>query len=356
MQELREFILFFLKYCQSRVLSWGKGFERIKDVIVAFLIVKRGKYSNSLLNTSFFLLVAATIIAGPAIAQNNPFANSLDQSQDKLQANVVSYNPAENTLGTVISSKPRDKVIDYKVASGDTLNSISKKFGISIATIKWANDMTNETIKPAQMLKIAPVTGIVHKVQSGDSIYSIAKKYKVDAQVIVNFPFNDFADLETFALTPGQTIIVPGGVIEQTNQDYVPSQFYAQAQAGVRGSSNFIWPTTGIITQYPIWYHMAADIANNSNPPVIAADTGTVIFAGCIAYGYGCHVIIDHGNGYKSLYGHMIAGSITVSTGQAVSQGQRIGTMGSTGRSTGTHLHFEIRLGETLLNPLDFLK
>jgi murein DD-endopeptidase MepM/ murein hydrolase activator NlpD len=99
---------------------------------------------------------------------------------------------------------------------------------------------------------------------------------------------------------------------------------------------------------------MALDIANPSLPAVIAADTGTVVFSGCIAYGYGCHVIIDHGNGYQSLYGHMSV--LSVSPGQAVSQGQQIGKMGSTGRSTGPHLHFEIRSGGTLLNPLNFLR
>jgi murein DD-endopeptidase MepM/ murein hydrolase activator NlpD len=163
--------------------------------------------------------------------------------------------------------------------------------------------------------------------------------------------------LETFALTPGQNLIVPNGVIEEAKPVYdnPPPQFFAQAQAGVKGTSNFIWPTSGIITTYPVWYHMALDIANNSNPPVVAADTGTVVFAGCISTGYGCHVIIDHSNGYRTLYGHLLAGSILVSPGQAVHQGDRIGTMGSTGRSTGTHTHFEIRSGNTLLNPCDFV-
>ena len=99
---------------------------------------------------------------------------------------------------------------------------------------------------------------------------------------------------------------------------------------------------------------MALDIANSSSPPVIASDTGTVTYAGCINWGYGCHVIINHGNGYETLYGHMQR--LDVNPGDAVSQGQQVGVMGSTGRSTGTHLHFEIRSGGTLLNPLDFLK
>lgn len=355
MQDLKEFLSFGKDYLFNRIIHAGRTFEGLKDVIVAFLVVKRGKYSSSFLNTSFFVLVAAAIVGGPIIAENNPFINNLEQKSGNYQASVVSYNPYDNSLGTVISVKPRDKIVEYLVVSGDTLASIAKKFDISVDTIKWVNDLKDDIIKPDQTLKIPPITGVVHKVVSGDSIYSIAKKYKTDAQNIVNFPFNNFADLDTFALNLGDLVFVPNGVIEEEKPlEMGSSRTFAQVQAGVKGSSNFIWPTNGIMTQYPIWYHMALDIANSSNPPVLAADTGTVIFAGCVKYGYGCHIIIDHANGYKTLYGHLM--EIDVNAGQAVSQNQKIGIMGSTGKSTGTHLHFEIRSGDTLMNPLGFLK
>lgn len=354
MQDLKLFLIFIKEYGMSRLVNFGHRFESLKDVIVAFLIVKRGKYSSSFLNTSFFMLVAAAIVGGPIIAENNPFINQLDQKQGSYQASVVSYNPYGGVLGTVVSVKPRDKIENYAVRAGDTLDSIAKKFDISIDTIKWANDSKSDTIKPGQTLKIPPITGVVYTVKSGDTVYSIAKKFKVDAQNIVNFPFNDFADLDTFALTSGQTLYIPNGIPEEEQQVAPSTQFFAQIQAGVKGSSNFIWPTSGVITQYPVWYHMALDIANPSRPPVLAADTGTVTFAGCIKYGYGCHIIVDHGNGYQSLYGHLSV--IGVSPGQVVSKGSQIGVMGSTGNSTGTHLHFEIRSGGVLLNPLNFLK
>ena len=300
------------------------------------------------------MLIGATLVAGPIIAQNNPFINSNGDTNNSTQT-VVSYDPYENSLSTVVSVKPRDKVIDYSVEGGDTLASIAKKFDISIDTVRWANNLQVDTIKPGQDLKIPPVTGIVHKVVSGETIYSIAKLYHTDPQQIVNFPFNDYADPDTFTLTAGQILYVPNGTIEpQPAVGPGNEELFAQVHAGVHGTSNFIWPTTGIITQYPVWYHMALDIANPSAPPIIAADTGTVIFAGCISSGYGCHIIVDHGNGYRTLYGHL--SRIAVSPGQVVSQGQQIGTMGSTGNSTGTHLHFEIRSGDTLLNPLNFLK
>ncbi len=353
MESLQEFIHFFRNYIVSKLVNFGKSFESTKDLLVAILVVKRGKYSSSVLNTSFFLLVIASIIGGPIIAENNLFSGEL-QENTASQGTVVSYNPYEGSLGTIISAKPRDKVVDYAVLGGDTLASISKKFDVSVETIKWANNLKSDTIKPNQILKVPPVTGVVHKVASGESIYAIAKKYRVDAQNIVNFPFNDFADLDTFSLTPGQTLIVPNGTVEVA-RPIAPSGYYSgPIQAGVKGSSNFIWPTSGSVSQYPIWYHMALDIQNPGAPPIIAADTGTVTFAGCIPFGYGCHVIIDHANGYQTLYAHM--SKILVSPGQGINQGGQIGVMGSTGRSTGTHLHFEVRSGGGILNPLNFLK
>lgn len=354
MEDLKLFIFFGKEYLASRLFFFGRNFEKLKDVIVAILLVKRGKYSSSFLNTSFLMLVAGVVVGAPIIAENNPFISALPQKAGNYQASMVSYNPYESSLVTVISVKPRDKIEDYPVRAGDTLAGIAKKFDISVETIKWANPEVSgkdDMIKPGQILKIPPVTGVVHKVASGETIYSIAKKYRTDAQNIVNFPFNDFADLETFALTAGQILYVPGGVMPEAAT--LP-RFVAQIQAGVRGPSNFIWPTSGIITQNPVWYHMALDIANPTASAILASDAGSVTYAGCVRYGYGCSLIIDHGNGYQTLYAHM--SSFSVSAGQAVSQGQVIGVMGSTGRSTGTHLHFEIRSGGTPLNPLNFLK
>lgn len=356
MQDVSLFLIFLREYIVQKTIISSKQFEAVKDIVVSFLIAKRGKYSSSFLNSSLIILVAIAVVAGPIIAENNPFSPLFSQQNNQQnQSSVVSYNPYETALSTVISSKPRDKVENYTVKSGDTLASIGKKFGISIDTIKWANDLKNDTIKPKQTLKIPPVTGVVHTVVSGETVYSIAKKYKTSAQNIVNFIFNDFTDIDTFALRSGQLLYVPDGIIEPEQPKYAAmAPQYANAIAGVRGSTNFIWPTTGIITQYPTWYHMAFDIASNALPPIIAADTGTVTFAGCINWGYGCHVVIDHGNGYSTLYAHMSV--ISVSAGQAVNQGQQLGIMGSTGRSTGPHLHFEIRQGGVLLNPQNFLK
>ena len=350
MQDLPQFGEFLKSYFFTKFLNFGHSFEAIKDVIVAFLIVKRGRYSSSFLNTSFLLIIASTFIAGPTIIENSPFG-SRPQDAAIYQAAVVSYNPYESALETVISTKPRSTVEDYQVKGGDTLEAIAKKYEVTTDTIKWANDLKTDVIKPGQVLKIPPVSGVIHTVASGETVYSIAKKYRTEAQSIVNFPFNDFVDLDTFSLASGQILYVPGGVIETAPPS---ARFVAQIQAGVRGSSTFIWPASGIITQEPVWYHMALDIANNAAPAILASDGGTVTYAGCVSYGYGCSIIIDHGNGYQSLYAHL--SSYGVEPGDVVSQGSQIGFMGSTGRSTGTHLHFEIRSGGSQLNPLNFLR
>jgi murein DD-endopeptidase MepM/ murein hydrolase activator NlpD len=355
MEDIVSFLLFFKKYIFKRVLDFGQKIEVLKSFFVAILIVKRGKYTSSFLNTSFLILIVTILIAGPTLAENNPFVSDNQEEESYFQTASIGIDPFDNPITTVESEKPRDKVVSHTVSSGETLGSLAKKFDVTIDTIKWANNLKSDTIKPGQKLNIPPGTGVVHKVVAGESIYSIAKKYKVDAQNIVNFPFNDFSNFETFQLTLGQTLFVPDGVIEEAR----PSQprnfrFVAKAQAGVSGTSSFIWPTSGNITQYPVGYHMALDIANRSAPAIIASDTGTVIYTGCLTWGYGCHVIVDHGNGYQSLYAHLSA--IDASAGQVVGKGQRLGVMGSTGRSTGIHLHFEIRQSGRLLNPLSFLQ
>jgi len=348
LNDIREFCVFFKHYLIKKAIFFGKNFEKAKDLIVTLLIVKRGKYSSSFLNTSFIFLIFTAVVAGPIIAENNPFA-----FQDKILASssVLSYNPYESSVLTATSAKP--EIIEYEVKKGEALASIASKFGISVDSIKWSNNLKSDIIKPGQILKIPPEDGVIHKVAAGESIYSIAKKYDVAAQNIVNFPMNDFLDLDNFTLAIGQYLFVPGGkVVEKPLPE--ATRFVAQIQAGLRGTSNFIWPTSGSITQYPVWYHMALDIANPGAPAILAADSGTVSYAGCLSWGYGCHVVIDHGNGYQTLYAHL--SRYDVEAGQSVSQGQVIGMMGSTGRSTGTHLHFEIRQGGQLLNPLNFLK
>jgi murein DD-endopeptidase MepM/ murein hydrolase activator NlpD len=263
----------------------------------------------------------------------------------------------ESSLVTQISVKPRDSVVNYEVVTGDTLSSIAKKFDVSLDTIRWQNDLKSvDDIKPGQVLEIPPVTGVVHKVKRGETIYSIADTYKVDPQAIVNWPFNTYTNDETFALAVGQLIVVPDGVKPEEKPWEQPVYIARKTpNAGVVSPTGvFIWPTSGTITQYFRWYHPAIDIANRDAPAVLAADAGTITWAGWDPSGYGNKVMIDHGNGYVTLYGHFA--KIYVSVGQTVKRGDTIGQMGSTGRSTGTHLHFEIHKNGIAQDPLGYLK
>lgn len=355
-RDVFDFIRFFYSYSKSRLIFFGLNFEKIKDLLVSLLIIKRGKYSQSFLNTSFFLLVFTVMFGASAVAENNPLVANYFAANEQTEPIVLVSDIANMPFETTISQKPRDTIVEYTVEEGDTLASLGKKFDVSVDTIKWANNLKTETIKQGQTLKMPPVTGVVHKVASGENIYSIAKKYKTEAQNIVNFPFNDFTDLDTFALNVGQTLYVPDGVIEE-EKPIIRPRFIPEVVAGAPGTGNFIWPSSGNVSQYPIWYHNALDIANASAPPVIAADAGTIVYAACERYGYGCHIIIDHNNGYRTLYAHLSEIYVSIEPGKNIAtQGQPIGKMGSSGRSTGVHLHFEIRSGDKIVNPLNFLK
>lgn len=345
-------------YIQEKLVIFGKWFELYKGNLVAILMTKRGKYHGSFLNVSLFVLVASGIIAAPHISSYYPTlgVGEVLSSVAPPSASIADLDAESMSMATQESVKPRDQVLDYSVQSGDTLSSISQKFDVSAETVAWANDLKgkNPVVKPGQILKIPPVTGVVHKVKRGETVYSIAKKYDVDPQKILNYPFNDFVDLDTFALNVGQNLVVPDGVMpeESTGNPSVTRppapQYLARGSAG-----KLLFPTTGTITQNPVWYHMALDIANRAAPDVYAAESGTIATATCIKGGYGCHVIINHGDGTQTLYGHLSSFYIT---GGRVDRGQAIGRMGSTGRSTGTHLHFEVRVGGRTVNPWSYLK
>ncbi len=338
-------------YIVHRLRRFGSWFETNKDILVDILMARRGGYQRPFLHFSISVLVFTAILSAPVLANVYPGrATGVLADFTPPSAVVSSLDMSDYGIQTQVSEKPRDQTITYIVQSGDTLSSISQKFSVSVDTIKWANDIKDDSLTIGDSLKIPPVTGLVIKVQEGDTIYSIAKKYKTDAQKIVNFPFNDFADLDTFALSVGQTLIVPDGVMPEAAPINYPIP--SAIATVVQGKGMFMWPTVGIITQCPIWYHMAFDIANPSGPPVMAAADGVVSLVQYLTYDYGRHVIITHDNGYQTLYAHMV--EIYVKQGDRVSRGQVIGKMGSTGRSTGTHLHFEVRSDGRILNPTGF--
>ncbi|MBI4130778.1 M23 family metallopeptidase [Candidatus Roizmanbacteria bacterium] len=356
-EEIVLFVRDISLYTQHTLSVLGKYFEYYKGYVVELLMAKRGRYQSSFLNLSVFVLVVSGILAAPHISSYYPTLaqGEVLSSVAPPSATVTELNLEQMSMTTQISDKPQDRVRDYTVKPGDTLSSIAQAHDLSDDTIRWANDLKGSSpiLKPGQVLKIPPVTGVVHKVKRGETVYSIAKKYSTDAQNIVNFPFNEYVDLETFSLAVGQMLIVPGGIIEEEQVVPVPRptapQYLAKQSLG-----KFLFPTSGTITQQPVWYHMALDIANRATPDVYAAESGTVVLATCLNWGYGCHIIVDHGNGIQTLYGHL--SKYYVSLNQQVGRGDALGHMGSTGKSTGPHLHFEVRLGGKVVNPWPYLK
>lgn len=333
------------------LLGWA-GF--IKTTLSKLMYRQRGRFSQTFVNGGMAILAFLVMVFSGKIESIIVSANNED-SQNNLM--VLSAN--QDAVTTMLSDSNKGEITQYRVQDGDTVGSIAQKFGVSIDTIMWENNLKSvDSIKAGELLNILPVTGVRHLVKRGETIYSIAKYYNVDPQNIIDYPFNSFTNDETYSLAAGQELIVPDGV--KPNEVIIDTQHYATKTVapvpGVVGEGKFMWPTTGTITQKFSWYHSGVDIANHDGPDIMAAASGTVVTAGWNPGGYGNYVIIDHGNGYKTLYGHMVTGSIVVKAGDVVKQGQKIGRMGSTGRSTGTHLHFEIRpAAGGFIDPLTLL-
>lgn len=351
--DLKSFLKFLGMYFKLRGSKFLEGFEAGKGVVVDGLTAKRGRYTRPFLHTGMTGLFIVGLLLAPVISQ----AVS-EEEASSAGGLVLGMRSGYMETTTAVSVKPRDTVVTYIVQSGDTVSSIAGKFDVSIDTIRWQNDLKSiDAIKPGQKVEVPPVTGMVHKVKRGETIHSIAKKYDVSAQQIINWPFNSYADDESFALAVGQILVVPDGV-KPAEKLWDPKRYVAQTtpDAGVvSATGKFVWPASGRITQRWVWYHKAIDIANKGAPGILAADSGRVTVAGWPdGFGYGNRVMIDHGNGYQTLYAHL--SSISVSVGQTVNRGDVIGKMGSTGRSTGTHLHFEIRQNGVLMDPLAFLR
>lgn len=332
-------------------------FEAGKGKFVTSLYRQRGKMARRLVHSGMAALSALGIIIAPAVAQEFP-GQSIDPWSVGSAPTVLSASTSNQDLATTVSEKVRSEVILYDVTEGDTLSVIAEKFGVSEDTIRWQNDLqSKDSIKVGQTLEILPVTGISHTVKKGETVHSIAKKYDTSAQAIVDFPYNTFTNDETFALAVGQTVIVPDGIMPSSTPWSATARVrQITPDAGsVTASGRFVWPTAGSITQNFAWYHTGIDIANRAAPGVLAADSGRVVTAGWPdGWGYGNRVVIDHGNGYRTRYAHLSA--IYVTVGQTVNRGDLIGKMGSTGRSTGTHLHFEVMQNGVFLNPLGVLQ
>lgn len=241
-----------------------------------------------------------------------------------------------------------DQVSLYTVHKGDTLPQVAKMFNVSVNTILAANDLKRgASIRPDQVLVILPISGITYTVKKGDTLKSIAIAYKTKADDIAQY--NGLESGEKLVI--GDELIIPDAEDSVVNVSSTPTSSGKKGTSASGGSyidtsGYFTRPISGGVRTQGIHGHNGVDLASAYGTPVMAAASGRVVVASSGGWGggYGSYIVIQHNNGTQTLYGHLSKVSVTV--GQIVTKGQTIGAMGSTGRSTGTHLHFEVRGGK----------
>jgi len=335
-------------------------------------------------------------------------AATLESPLDPLDVGQVLRIPEHSSLDEPLNcarAPERQQVITHVVRSGDSLSCLAQRFGISMATIQWANMNQLSTdphlVYPGQKLTILPVDGVLHTAAASETLESIAEQYQVDVADIVAWGPNELAPAS--ALTAGWKIVIPNGVpplhlwglpterlpsvsapLSPLAPDVTPPStapdesaalgvllsrhdpwyllswydtgYCPNPRPGWGWGGRLSWPTDGHAIDPDRGFrkgHPATDILASLGSPVYAAETGVVIWAGYNTWGYGNLVILDHGGSWLTFYVHL--DSVYVDCGQAVSRGEVIGTVGQTGSSSFPHLHFEVRRNGFNFNPLDWL-
>lgn len=251
--------------------------------------------------------------------------------------------PEAGPMGTSADIKDRpgkDQIAVYVVHAGDSLKDIAKMFEVEPSTILWSNDLSaNYKPKTGDVLVILPIDGLIHTIVKGETVGSLAKKYHADASEII--AYNEL-DPEG-QLVVGDTIIIPDGQLAPPPAGQAPAKkSYLDRYTGPNYSGYFLRPIVGGKKTQGIHGRNGIDLAAPSGTPIYAAAAGTVILARSDGWngGYGKYIVIQHPNGTQTLYSHM--SKVMVNRGDKVTRGERIGSVGNTGRSTGPHVHFEV--------------
>ncbi len=301
-------------------------------------------------------------------------------SMPSLDIPIISGIARAAQIHTNVPSRPRQEITIYTVQDGDTVFGIADKFGIEPETILFGNYNIlvddPHSLKPGQELTILPVNGVYWEWLGGIPFGDWAKFYHVTAADVIEFPGNHIdpntvGDYENANIKTGTWLIIPGGSREFTTW-YAPVGVTRENPSSARvmgqgacdpvsggavGYGTYVYPTN---KHYLSGFdysektnHRGIDLAGSEGEGVYATDAGVIVYSGWNDYGYGNMVMIDHGNGFQSLYGHLSA--IYRGCGQSVGQGEGIGAVGTTGRSSGPHLHFELMTSTWKVNPWDYL-
>ena len=322
------FSLFFLFTPEAHASFFGKIGNSIKSLIVK----DNGDTSSSTNNTQTMELFKPDIVSDEnkkEIQGNNEDALSVATGALRLSTEEIDF-PVNETISV------------YEVKKGDTIASVATLFNVSKNTIIWANDIKNNTIRQGDTLVILPITGIKYTVKKGDTVASIAKKYKGDIDDVARY--NGISKDASLAI--GESIVIPEG---ESNID-IPKQNIGKsgkknsaAALATAAASFFVKPLASFVKTQSIQGHNGVDLAAKIGSPIVAVSNGTVLVSKMGGWngGYGNMIIISHKNNIQTLYAHLT--DVYVAQGTVVEQGQIIGTLGSTGHSTGPHLHIEVR-------------
>lgn len=373
--------------------GWSRTWEGIVRMGLGELALRIG---TGLASIALIMVVVWVMANFFLKAQNKPAqqpvaaAASLPTSTPGIpQPNFNIAEPALLTNGitrlaelhTIIPERPRYEIIQYEVQKGDTLFQIAEMFNLKPSTLLWGNYEIladdPHRLKPGQKLIILPENGVYYQWHAGDGLNGVAKYFGVKVETILKYPGNklnvdEIGDWSNPNINPGTMLIIPGGKREFitwsapriTRRNPGVAKILGPGACSVAtdgpvGSGTFIWPTVEkYLSGYdysPDTNHFGIDIAGKMGSPLYADDNGVIVYAGWNDWGYGNVVVIDHGNGWQSLYAHLSV--VNVACGAYIYQGMVIGYMGSTGNSSGPHLHFEMmsdKYGRP--NPWNFLK
>jgi len=323
---------------------------------------------------------------GPLTPNGNQPSETAPTAEAVTQAMPVLLDPLmvgisrAAQLHTNVPSRPRNEISTYTVQDGDTVFGIAEKFGLEPQTILWGNYNIllddPHSLKPGQVLNILPVNGVYWEWMGGIPFGDWAEFYGVTAADIIDFPVNKIdpntvGDYGNANIKTGTWLVIPGGTREFVNwsaplgvtrENPASARVLGQGacdpvNGGAVGYGTYVYPTNKhFLSGFDYsekTNHRGIDLAGSEGEGVYATDAGVVVYSGWNDYGYGNMVMIDHGNGFQSLYAHLSA--IYRGCGQSVGQGEGVGAVGSTGRSSGPHLHFELMTATWKVNPWDYL-
>ncbi len=372
--------------------NWDRFWGRIVRLGMADVAMRVGSALVTIALVGLIIWVLQSFFIGGEMASGSVDFFGLG-SRDEGGVELPSYAGVGEVEGLSRSSEvhapenaaSRYDFVSYQVVTGDTIWGISEKFGITPESILWCNSDTlydnPAAIYPGQVLKIPPTNGVLYTWHEGDGLNGVASGLGVTPEDIITWPGNGLSldavgDYSNPNITVGTQIFAPGGTT--TFIDWTSSLFARDGAAtssslwgegkcapvtgGVVGTGTYQWPSSEhFISGYeysPEINHWGIDIGGKTGNPIYATDSGVVVYAGWNSLGYGNVIAIDHGQNadgqsVQSVYAHL--DSIYVSCGTSVYQGAQIATMGSTGNSSGPHLHFELIIGSTKVNPHKYL-